>query len=79
MKQRQQNAEALKKYNENHEDDIFGGPIQSKSQPTLLKPSTKTLLGQDSDSDSENHEDDIFGTPIQSKSLLKPSTKTLLG
>jgi len=53
VKQRQQNAEALKEYNENHEDDIFGGPIQSKSKPTLLKPSTKTLLSQDSDSDSE--------------------------
>ena len=53
VKQRQQNAEALKEYNENHEDDIFGEPLQSRSKPTLLKPSTKTLLSQDSDSDSE--------------------------
>jgi len=53
VKQRQQNAEALKEYNENHEDDIFGEPITSRSKPALLKPSTKTLLSQDSDSESE--------------------------
>eukprot|EP00090_Calanus_glacialis_P004741 TRINITY_DN13564_c0_g1_i2.p1 TRINITY_DN13564_c0_g1~~TRINITY_DN13564_c0_g1_i2.p1 ORF type:complete len:686 (-),score=226.94 TRINITY_DN13564_c0_g1_i2:189-2246(-) len=53
VKQRQQNAEALKEYNENHEDDIFGQPLSTISKPTLLKASTKSLLNQDSDSDSE--------------------------
>merc|ERR1719470_261254 len=53
VKQRQQNAEALKEYNENHEDDIFGQPLTTISKPTLLKASTKSLLNQDSDSDSE--------------------------
>jgi len=53
VKQRQQNAEALKEYNEDHEDDIFDAPVPSVSKPSLLKPSTKTLLTEDSDSDSE--------------------------
>jgi len=53
VKQRQQNAEALKEYNEDHEDDIFDAPAPSISKPSLLKPSTKTLLAEDSDSDSE--------------------------
>merc|ERR1719228_2909416 len=53
VKQRQQNAEALKEYNEDHEDDIFDAPVPSLSKPSLLKPSTKTLLTEDSDSDSE--------------------------
>jgi len=52
VKQRQQNAEALKEYNENHEDDIFGGSSKPASKSTLIKSST-TLLSQDSDSDSE--------------------------
>jgi len=53
VKQRQQNAEALKEYNEDHEDDIFGEPLPTMSKPSLMKPSTKTLLAEDSDSDSE--------------------------
>eukprot|EP00092_Neocalanus_flemingeri_P036847 GFUD01040108.1.p2 GENE.GFUD01040108.1~~GFUD01040108.1.p2 ORF type:complete len:277 (+),score=65.25 GFUD01040108.1:1051-1881(+) len=54
VKQRQQNAKALVEYNENHEDDIFGEPVTSKAKLPLLKPSNKkTLLSQDSDSDSE--------------------------
>jgi len=53
VKERQQNAEAHKEYNEDHEDDIFGEPLKALSKPTLLKPSSKTLLSQDSDSDSE--------------------------
>jgi len=53
VKQRQQNAEALKEYNEDHEDDIFNEPLPSNSKSSLLKPSTKTLLTEDSDSDSE--------------------------
>eukprot|EP00092_Neocalanus_flemingeri_P036853 GFUD01040114.1.p1 GENE.GFUD01040114.1~~GFUD01040114.1.p1 ORF type:complete len:1103 (-),score=286.31 GFUD01040114.1:106-3414(-) len=53
VKQKQQNVDALKEFNENHEDDIFDEPNKSKSKSTLLKPSTKTLLSQESDSDSE--------------------------
>jgi len=51
VKQRQQNIEALKAYNKNHEDDIFGGSVGYSNN--ILKPSSRTLLEEDSDSDSE--------------------------
>ena len=53
VKQRQQNAEALKEYNEDHEDDIFGELLPTTSKPSLIIPSTRTFLADDSDSDSE--------------------------
>jgi len=81
VKQRQQNAEALKEYNEDHEDDIFGEPLQTMSKPSLMKPSTKTLLAEDSDSDSE-HDISLHSarTPVTSyfgKNGLRSTTPML--
>ena len=54
VKQRLQNAEAMKEYNENHEDDIFGEQPSSKSSKISLKASKTTLLNDpDSDSDQD--------------------------
>jgi len=81
VKQRQQNAEALKEYNEDHEDDIFGEPLPTMSKPSLIKPSTKTLLAEDSDSDSE-HDISLHSarTPVTSyfgKNGLRSTTPML--
>jgi len=54
VKERIQNSEALKEFNENHEDDVFDIPTQKSSVLGNLKVSTKsTLLNQDPDSDSD--------------------------
>lgn len=54
VKQRKANMEAMEEYNENHEDDLFGGAniTAVKSKGNLFKPSSKTLLA-DSDSDDD--------------------------
>ena len=54
VKQRQANMEAMEEYNENHEDDMFGGATITavKSKGSLFKPSSKTLLA-DTDSDDD--------------------------
>jgi len=54
VKQRKANMEAMEEYNENHEDDLFGGASITavKSKGNLFKPSSKTLLA-DSDSDDD--------------------------
>ena len=52
VKQRIQNVEALKEFNENHEDDMFGEPVTTSK--SSLKFSKSTLLSQDPDSDSDN-------------------------
>merc|ERR1719234_2358787 len=54
VKQRQANMEAMEEYNENHEDDMFGGASITavKSKGSLFKPSSKTLLA-DTDSDDD--------------------------
>eukprot|EP00092_Neocalanus_flemingeri_P036852 GFUD01040113.1.p1 GENE.GFUD01040113.1~~GFUD01040113.1.p1 ORF type:complete len:1327 (-),score=341.09 GFUD01040113.1:265-4245(-) len=83
VKQKQQNVDALKEFNENHEDDIFDEPNKSKSKSTLLKPSTKTLLSQESDSDSDSEQDisvHSARTPMTSyfgKSGLRTTTPML--
>merc|ERR1712126_291852 len=43
----------VKTFKRSEEDDIFDEPLPSNSKSSLLKPSTKTLLTEDSDSDSE--------------------------
>ena len=54
VKQRKANMEAMEEYNENHEDDLFGGASITavKSKGNLFKTSSKTLLA-DSDSDDD--------------------------
>ena len=54
VKQRKANMEAMEEYNENHEDDLFGGASITavKSKGSLFKPSSKTLLA-DTDSDDD--------------------------
>ena len=54
VKQRVANMEAMEEYNDNHEDDLFGGASITavKSKGNLFKPSSKTLLA-DSDSDDD--------------------------
>ena len=49
VKQRAANMEALREFDEDHEDDLFG---DKGSKANLVKKSTKTLL-QDSDSEDE--------------------------
>merc|ERR1712038_2001917 len=49
-------GEAMEEYNENHEDDLFGGGSITavKSKVSLFKPSSKTLLANsDSDDDQD--------------------------
>ena len=54
VKQRLQNAEAFKNFNEDHEDDLFEEQSSARAGSGLLKTTTKsTLLSQDPDSDSE--------------------------
>ena len=53
VKQRIQNVEALKEYNENHEDDMFNEPAPN-SKSSMKISSLATLLSQDPDSDSDN-------------------------
>lgn len=56
VKQRQANMDAMEEYNENHEDDLFGGGSITavKSKGSLFKPSSKTLLANsDSDDDQD--------------------------
>jgi len=54
VKERIQNADAMKEFNENHEDDVFDVPSKKSSVLANLKVSTKsTLLSQDPDSDSD--------------------------
>merc|ERR1712218_659637 len=55
VKQRKANMDAMEEYNENHEDDMFGGGASItavKSKGSLFKPSSKTLLA-DTDSDDD--------------------------
>ena len=53
VKQRVQNVEALKEYNENHEDDMFNEPAPN-SKSSMKISSLATLLSQDPDSESDN-------------------------
>ena len=53
VKQRLQNAEAFKNFNEDHEDDLFEEQSTAKSSSGLLKATKSTLLSQDPDSDSD--------------------------
>ena len=54
VKQRLQNAEAFKHFNEDHEDDLFEEQSSARAGSGLLKVTTKsTLLSQDPDSDSD--------------------------
>ena len=78
VKQRLQNVEALKNYNEDHEDDFFDEPVPGKTVSGSLKASTKsTLLSQDesdSDMDISLH---AARTPVTGKFFTPPNSGDL--